>query len=435
VTASDNTCLGRDVAQAFPVSAGGRSVAYGTPRWQSDGTRTELFVDSLPDGRRLSSVVVDEYAEPIGFLGERVLISVGDALGGVAVWDPETGDVDAFPGYRGGGATEATSRRAVLYEGDADRPWGLGTWADSFDFLNGGNQMLSRPAFSAEGRWLAGIRGGKSDSHSRLDVYSTVDAHPHLLSEALPGAFQPAWEDDSTVLVLGTDGDGTNVVYRCHSGGDAEEPCSPVWAEDAGQGNTTWIVPRATDRLPVTVDHGNGFTMWPEHRGVDARGATVDPPVWRTDPHSTAEEFGRRVLGWTDPRAEIDGYEHFGVHVVLRRADGLSVNVWLNPVAHGCWSVTGVSRAADSRPEGVSAKVDGRHVHVHVLPLGAHSADVIVGFNGREIRERVIGDSGADIELKFDPKGSGFFIVLLRDFDGRVFSAAGSLRYPGLVAG
>lgn len=174
--------------------------------------------------------------------------------------------------------------------------------------------------------------------------------------------------------------------------------------------------------------------MWPEHRGVDAHRGCTAPSRWRTDPHTTAEQFGREILGWSNARVEIDQYGHQATHALLRRGDGPLVQVWLQRVGGDCWSVTGVSRRRDNRPEGVSASLRGREVQVGVLSLGAESAEVILGFNGREIRTRGQG-SGATWRLDFKPRGSGFFLVLLRDETGEVFSAAGALLYPGLVAG
>jgi len=382
----------------------------------------------------LDSVEIEDYAVPIGFLGRRVLISIRGSLGEISVWDPATGDLQFIGGHRGGGATDPTSQRAVLYTGGGDDHWDIGSWGDSYDVQSGGNERMGRPAFSPEGRWVAGIRGTELDRRARLDVYSTVDAHPTFLSAPLPGAFQPAWEDEYTTLVLANDASEKHVLYRCRADNETD-PCVPVWSSSEGRRYSTWLVPTAAEPLAEKVDRHNGFAMWPEHRGIDVARLAAEPPEWRSDPHETAREFGRQVLGWTDVRAEIEQYEHFGVRAVVRRADGLSVQVWLNPVAPDCWSVTGVGPDPQRRTDGVSVSVRGRNVHVHAPALGADSADVIVGFNGLEISRRVIGDSGADMQLPFVPRGSGYCIILLRDFDGRVFSASGALLYPGLVAG
>jgi hypothetical protein len=265
-------------------------------------------------------------------------------------------------------------------------------------------------------------------------VYDAFEAELYFRSLAIPGAFQPAWEDDHLALVLARGGDNEYAAYRCRVD-RTQRRCGEVWSGDAGRRYSTWLVPRSTRPIEIGGDEGRGFAMWPEHRGADALLSCVDPEPWRTDPHTVAEEFGRRVLGWPGARAEIDRYEHSGVHVLLRRTDGPLIQLWLNLVAADCWSVTGVARAPDQREEGVSAEVRGRRVRVRVLPLGSDSADVIVGFNGREVGKRIAGAAGATFRLDFRPKGSGFFVILLRDESGRVFSAAGALLYPGLVAG
>ena len=434
VAANGNTCLGRDVTQGFAVSAGGRSIAYGLPNWRQSGYRTRLLIAGLPDGRVLDSVEIDDYAVPIGFLGQRVLISIRGSLGEIAVWDPVTGELQSIGGHRDGGATDPTSHRALIYSGGGDDYWDLGSWGDSYDVQSGGNEMMWHPAFSPEGRWVAGIRGAELDRRARLDVYSTVDVHPTFLSDPLPGAFQPAWEDDYTTLVLANDASENHIVYRCRVDGGTD-PCSQIWSTNDGRRYSTWLVPSAAEPLAEKVDYDNGFALWPEHRGIDVARSVAGTPAWRSDPHETAKEFGRQVLGWTDVRAEIEQYEHFGVRAVVRRADGLSVEVWLHLVAPDCWSITGVGPDPDRRTDGLSVSVRGQDIHVRAPALGADSADVIVGFNGREISRRVIGGSGADMQLPFVPRGSGYCIILLRDFDGRVFSAAGALLYPGLVAG
>jgi len=428
-----HTRVDRDVAQGFAVSSGAGKVAYGLPRYESDGYHTRLIVATLPEGRRLSSLAIDNYAQPIGFIGDRVLISVGDALSRASVWDPSTGRVRSFDRYGGGRATDPTARRALLYQGDG-QCWDIGTWADAFGHVLGHGCSLSRASFSPQGRWIAGIRGPEFGARNRLQVYDALEAEPYFRSLSIPGAFQPEWEDEYRALVLARGNDGEYAAYRCRVD-RTKRRCGGVWSGDGEGRYTTWIVPRSTRPIEIARDAGRGFAMWPEHRGPDARRSCAAPEIWRTDPRTTAEEFGRRILGWPGARAEIDRHEHYGTYVLLRRTDGPLVRMWLNPVARDCWSVTGVARAPDQREEGVSAEVRGRSVSVGVLPLGAASADVTVGFNGREVHKTVIGDAGATFRLDFRPKGSGYFIVLLRDGNDRVFSAAGALLFPGLVAG
>lgn len=427
------TRIDRDVAQSFAVSAGGKMVAYGVPRYESNGYRTRLIVARLPEGRRLHSFTIENYAQPIGFIGDRVLISVGDALARVSLWEPATGEVQSLKRYGGAGATDATSRRALLYKGDG-QCWDIGSWADAFDRVGGRTCSLSSPVFSPEGQWVAGIHGPEFGPHDRLDVYDALEARSYFRSLPIPGAFQPAWEDEYSTLVLARNDSGGYAAYRCRVDRTRRQ-CSAVWSGDAGRRYSTWLVPRSTRPIEVAKDEDRGFAMWPEYRGLDARRSCMAPAPWRTDPHMTAEKFGQRVLGWPEASAQIDRYEHYGVHALLLRTDGPLIQMWLDPVTANCWVVTGVARAPDRRVEGVSAEVRGHRVSVAVLPLGADSADVIVGFNGREIRKTVAGGSGATFRLDFRPRGSGSFIVLLKGDDGRVFSAAGALLYPGLVAG
>lgn len=431
VNASSRERLATKVAQSFAVSAGAGAVAYGLPVYRAGSYHTRLVAATLPEGRVVHSAEVDNYAQPIGFVGERVLIGVGDAVAHVALWDPATGQMDTFNRYGRAGATDPTSRKALLYQGDGGC-WEVGNWADRFSPVRGANCNLSAPAFSPQATWIAGIEGAPYGANNRLRVIEAFDAQGYFRSAPLPGAFQVAWVDQYTALVMAKQDEG-HTLHRCQTD-RRKNDCVPLWSDQINGRYSSWLIPRAPRTLTTRRDRGLGLAMWPEYRGVDARRACKTPPSWRTDPHTTAEEFGRNILGWSSPRATIDQYGHEGTHVILNRGDGPLVQVWLQRVGSDCWSVTGVSRRRDNKPEGVSASVRGREVQVGVLSLGAESAEVILGFNGREIRTTDQG-AGATLRLDFKPRGSGFFLVLLRDETGEVFSAAGALLYPGLVAG
>jgi hypothetical protein len=183
------TRVDRDVAQGFAVSIGARKIAYGLPRYESDGYHTRLIVATLPEGRRLHSVAFENYAKPIGFIGDRVLISVGDALARVSLWDPATGEVQRLDQYGTAGATDATARRALLYQGDGPC-WDIGSWADVFARVRGHKCSLSHPSFSPQGRWIAGIRGPEfgprnrstCTTRSRLSSTSAASRFPALFN-------------------------------------------------------------------------------------------------------------------------------------------------------------------------------------------------------------------------------------------------------------
>ena len=311
--------------------------------------------------------------------------------------------------------------------------WDLGAWADRLHTVRGKSCNLSSPQFSPQASWLGGIAGSEFGLKNRFQVFEALDADRYFKSTTIPGAFQFAWVDNYTALVTAKVDDRKH-IYRCRTGGALEKACSLVWSKTIPGRYSTWVIPLAPQLMSRQRDHDEGFAIWPEHRGVDARTTCSDPPAWRHSARTTAEQFGREILEWPGPEAEIDRYSHAGVHVLLHRGDGPQVQLWLAPVTTECWIVFGVRRAPDRRPQGVSASVRGRRVSVGVFSLGARSSDVIVGFNGREVT-RVTEESSATIRLDFKPHGSGFFLILLRDRSGRVFSAAGALLHPGLVAG
>lgn len=423
--------LAKNVGQSFAVSAGGTAVAYSLPINSKGRYQTTLVSGALPGVRAPRTKEIDSYAQPIGFIDDQVLVGIGDATAHVSLWDPATGQLDPLRDYGRAGTTDPTSRLALLYEGDGPC-WDVGNWADLFSQVRGRGCNLMAPMFAPRGTWVGGIQGTEIGPSNRFRVYEAFDADPYFKSAPIPGAYQFAWADQYEALVAGDEG-SVRTVYRCRTD-SVLRGCTPVWSAAARGRYSFWVLPHAPLSMAIREDHGKGFAMWPEHRGTDTEEPCQAPPTWRTHPGETAEEFARDILGWETGRAVIDRYSHEGAHALLHRGDGPHVQVWLSPVTPGCWTVTGVARPRDRKPEGVSASVRGRRVQVGVISLGAESADVIIGFNGREVRTSGV-DTGANVRLDYRPRGSGFFLVLLRDETGRVFSAAGALLHPGLVAG
>ena len=424
--------LAKDVGQSFAVSAGATTVAYSLPNYSGGRYRTRLMSADLPNGRTLHTKELDSYAQPIGFIDERVLVGVGDAVAHVALWDPATGQLDPLSDYGRAGTTDPTSRQALLYQGDGPC-WDIGNWANRFSRVRSQRCDLSAPMFAPDATWIGGIEGTEFGPDNRFRVYEAFDAERYFRSSPIPGAYQFAWTTLYEALVVGNE-KGLHTVYRCRTDDVGKKDCIPKWTTTTRGRYSVWVIPNAPLSMAIRKDHGKGFAMWPEHRGIDAKEGCASAPDWRANAQETAEEFGREVLGWSGGRAVVDQYGLHGVHARLHRGDGRHVQVWLSPVAEDCWAVTGVARPSDRRPEGVSASVRRRRVQVGVLSLGAASAEVIIGFNGREVRASG-ADTGANVRLEFRPRGSGFFLVLLRDADGQVFGAAGALLYPGLVAG
>ena len=421
----------RDVAQGFAVSDGANNVAYSA--LSANGRRSRMVVMGMPQRELIGSVRIDGYAEPVGFVGEKVLMTSGDGHAVASLWDPASGNIEHLHDYGSEGATHPTARRALVYQGDG-LCWEIASWSDTFDSVQGPTCSLTSPAFSPDGRWIAGVEGQDFGVRNTLRVFDVYEAKPYFRSVPITGAFQLAWEDEATILVVARRKWGPSTLHRCDVD-SANRSCRLVWKSESKGRYSNWVVPRFFRSTQLARDEGTGFTMWPEHRGKDAVDACGGRYAWRTGARRTAARFAAAVLDWPDARVVIDRYEQDGVHALVHRGDGPFVETWLTPVARWCWSVAGVSRPSDRRPTGVSVSVRGRRVIAAVLPLGAESGEVIVGFNGRTVREDVGPEAIARVRLPFKPKGSGFFLILLKDESGRVFSAAGALVYPGLSAG
>jgi hypothetical protein len=58
-----------------------------------------------------------------------------------------------------------------------------------------------------------------------------------------------------------------------------------------------------------------------------------------------------------------------------------------------------------------------------------------VGFHDRTFSREVGARARGRIRLPFEPTGSGFYLILLRDETGAVFGASGTLIFPGIAAG
>lgn len=208
-------------------------------------------------------------------------------------------------------------------------------------------------------------------------------------------------------------------------------------------------------RLPGTfvpaepVDAEDFSALWPEDTAVEAEQACQEqsdiPNSWRDDALSASSRFANEVLGWSDPRVIQRELGHGGQSVEIRRsevddgpeADGPAVVVSLNEVATDCWSVVSVSRPPDNRPTGVSISVRGRDVEIGFDDLGADSVSFEMGHGSYVITSEPEPPDGRITVLLNYPLGkTGHFLLLFKDADGIVFSAAGGPLPAGdFVAG
>lgn len=184
----------------------------------------------------------------------------------------------------------------------------------------------------------------------------------------------------------------------------------------------------------------DAFAVWPEETPAEAATAArrlaggEDP--WRADPVETALAFAREVLGWRTPTAGAPQEQPGGLTLVevAREPGGPSVSVRLLRLLEGrWWSVYNVWGTPEHDP---AVAVRGARVTVRFAMEDAASALVVAEFG--ELRRTAVVRNGGRVRLDLGvpPAEPGFFLVLLRDAEGRVFDAVSSPLAPaGAVAG
>lgn len=187
-----------------------------------------------------------------------------------------------------------------------------------------------------------------------------------------------------------------------------------------------------------------GFALWPEDTAREAEEACDDGSsptrTFRYDPMSAALEFGNAVLGWKEAIGIRRELGHDAQSIELRRsaedndetARGAAVLVTLTEVANDCWSVWGVSRLPDERPTGVSISIRGRDVEIGFDDLGANSLYFEIGHGYYTNSSDPEPPDGRITALLNYPRGdTGHFLLLFKDENGQVFSAAGGALPAG----
>lgn len=175
--------------------------------------------------------------------------------------------------------------------------------------------------------------------------------------------------------------------------------------------------------------------IWPEdseeRAGEECTSVQHVDGHWRSDAIRTAERFATDVLGWEEALATQSKREGgFSVYVGNGpiSSDTPTVVVYVDELFGGCWSVISVSRLPEEQPKhDGSMLVRGRDVQMGFDLGDAVSATFEVGYGGQKTTYTWEGgQTGVEFRLDFEPRGTGHFLVLLRDENGEVFSAFGS---------
>jgi hypothetical protein len=182
---------------------------------------------------------------------------------------------------------------------------------------------------------------------------------------------------------------------------------------------------------------GDDATIWPEdtseHSAEACTSAAHKTDTWRADPESTVLEFGALVLGWDEPvLTKLEEKGNQGSAYELRPEPSSRAGVIVSAVLIDqgwCWGIGSVSRLPQDQPqEDGSMSVRERDVYMGFDKGEATTALFQVGYGGQKTSHvwRAGDAEAVEFRLDFEPRGTGHFLVLLRDENGEVFSAFGS---------
>lgn len=193
---------------------------------------------------------------------------------------------------------------------------------------------------------------------------------------------------------------------------------------------------RAPSRAPTepgatqTREAAEAFALWPEETPAEARAAAErlargeDP--WRSDPRETALAFASSVLGWETAVAGSPTDQAGGLTTVAIRREpgGPEVSVRLLRCVDGRWWC--VYNAWGGLEHDPSLSVHGHRMELRFAMQDAASALVVVEYGDLRLQRAVERERAVRFDLEIAPREPGYFLLLLRDAQGRVFGVASS---------
>jgi hypothetical protein len=176
----------------------------------------------------------------------------------------------------------------------------------------------------------------------------------------------------------------------------------------------------------------DGFALWPEDTYEAALSVTQSGGggPWRSDPKETAARFASKVLGWSGAAVEvIRSKETSAIVSVSRKPSRDRLDLSLRMALPDSWSVLNVLPHGEYFP---AVGVHDERASIDVeLDGDTASAEVTVGYGGRDRSVRTTRTGTVRIDLGFGTDTSGHFLILLRDAGGETISAIGTTLPAG----
>jgi hypothetical protein len=179
---------------------------------------------------------------------------------------------------------------------------------------------------------------------------------------------------------------------------------------------------------PAGKAFDDGYAVWPQDTYQAA--SQAPPEAWRDDPNAVAAQFATTVLGWKDVRIRTNRY---GVRTAEVEAIEPGVerplDVNLRAAPSDTWSVLNLMPQGEYLPP---VDVRGARASISVeLDGDAVSADVTVGYAGKDHTVTTHEDGTVHVDLGKKSRTSGHFLILSRDAHANVVSATGSTLPAG----
>ena len=174
------------------------------------------------------------------------------------------------------------------------------------------------------------------------------------------------------------------------------------------------------------------FAMYPDLTAAATATSCVDAPAWRRDPAEMVKHFAQERLEIPIPIATEDGRGDGFVNFTVGEMDWVIATVTAREFGYGCWSVVNVGSAEKRLPGLHSFGFNGPDLDLGLRNMHESTQlTVTVEFENYPPVVRDLGpddlneDDDVSIDLGYDPKTPGAFLVLFLNGAGEPLSAYG----------